>query len=75
MFGDPSDTSCSLFEIKHSKELVADQYRHLIDEEKCTAITHRFGRITGKYVLYRGNAEESNGVQYLNVEEYLKELP
>lgn len=72
---DPSDTSCSLFEIKHSKELVAEQYRHLIDEEKCTAITHRFGRITGKYVLYRGNAEESNGVQYLNVEEYLKELP
>ena len=32
---------------------------------------HRFGSITGRYVIYRGPAETVDDVQYLNVEEYL----
>ena len=50
------------------------QYRHLIDEEKCKATEWRFGTITGKYVIYRGESCEVNGIHYLNVEEYLKGL-
>ena len=72
---DPAAGSCQIFEIKHSTEVVPQQYRHLIDEEKCTQTEHRFGPITGRFVLYRGeNRVLENGVVYQNVEEYLKQL-
>ena len=37
----------------------------------------RFGRITGRFVLYRGEDHvcEENDVRYLNVENYLSALP
>ena len=68
---DPSSSSCEIYEIKHSTELVPEQMRHLLDEEKCRATEHRFGTITGKYVIYRGAEAEVEGVKYLNVEKYL----
>ncbi len=69
---DPNTISCEIYEIKYSKEVVPNQYRHLINAEKCAATEHRYGTITGRYVIYRGEEEESDGVQYLNVEKYLK---
>lgn len=36
--------------------------------------SHRYGEITGRYVLYRGDSAEVHGIQYLNVEGYLKSL-
>lgn len=66
--------TCEIYEIKHSTEVVPEQTRYLRDEEKCSATAHRYGEITGKYVLYRGENQEVDGVQYLNVEEYLKSL-
>lgn len=71
---DPQAASCAIYEIKHSTEVVEAQYRHLVDEEKCKATEWRFGPITGKYVIYRGESCEVNGIHYLNVEEYLKGL-
>lgn len=71
---DPDAASCSIYEVKHSLEAVEDQYKHLIDEEKCKATEFRFGPITGKYVIYRGASHDVNGIRYLNVEEYLKGL-
>ena len=71
---DPDNLTCRIYEIKHSKELVPDQYRHLADKSKCATVEHRFGKITGRYVVYRGTPAESEGIQYLNVEEYLKNL-
>ncbi|MBE5888367.1 MAG: ATP-binding protein [Lachnospiraceae bacterium] len=71
---DPKLLQCKLYEIKYSKEQVPEQYRHLKDEQKCTMTSHRYGDITGKYVIYRGEPAEVDGVQYLNVEEYLKAL-
>ena len=71
---DPKAASCAIYEIKHSTEVVKAQYRHLIDEEKCKATEWRFGPITGKFVIYRGESCEVNGIHYLNVEEYLKGL-
>lgn len=68
---DPATLTCKIYEIKHSKEVVADQYRHLINAEKCAETEHRFGRITGRYVIYRGENTKIDGVQYLNVEQYL----
>ena len=71
---DPATLTCEIYEIKHSKEVVTDQYRHLINAEKCAETEHRFGRITGRYVIYRGGKSEVDGVRYLNVEQYLKSL-
>ena len=71
---DPVSITCEIYEIKHSKEVVESQYRHLIDAEKCAETEHRFGRITGRYVIYRGERTEVDGIEYLNVEQYLKSL-
>ena len=71
---DPEAASCSIYEVKHSAEAVDAQYRHLVDEEKCKTTEFRFGPITGKYVIYRGETQDINDIHYLNVEEYLKGL-
>ena len=34
----------------------------------------RYGPITGKFVLYRGESQVIDGIRYQNVEEYLKTL-
>jgi len=34
----------------------------------------RFGKITGKYVIYRGKTQDVDGIKYVNVEEYLNNL-
>lgn len=71
---DPEAASCSIYEIKHSTEIVEEQYQHLVDADKCAATEFRFGPITGKYVIYRGETQDVNGIHYLNVEEYLNKL-
>lgn len=71
---DPETVSCEIYEIKYSKEIVPNQYRHLINKEKCAETEHRYGTITGKYIIYRGTTTESEDIQYLNVEEYLNAL-
>lgn len=35
---------------------------------------HRYGKIIGRYVIYRGESTETNGIEYLNVKEYLSGL-
>ena len=45
-----------------------------IDEEKCKQTEHRYGPITGKTVLYRGENRVIEGIQYQNVEEYLRNI-
>lgn len=71
---DPKGLNCKIYEVKYSKEQVPAQSRHLKDEEKCAMTSHRYGEITGKYVIYRGESGSLKGIQYLNVEEYLKSL-
>lgn len=68
---DPAAASCRIYEIKHSAEAVPFQYRHLIDRDKCALTEHRFGQITGRYVLYRGPEQVIENVQYINIEHYL----
>ena len=58
-----------------SVEAVPFQYRHLINEDKIKKKKKRFGKVTKKCVLYRGETMQSeNDVMYKNVEEYLNEL-
>ena len=71
---DTKELTCSIYEVKHSSERAPEQYRHLADEEKCSMVSHRYGDIEEKNVIYRGEDAEINGIRYLNVEEYLRGL-
>ncbi len=71
---DEKNSEVSIYEIKHSKERVPEQCKHLIDEEKCRQVSHRYGKIVGKYVIYRGKDAKEGDIAYLNVEKYLKNL-
>lgn len=71
---EPENECCNIYEVKHSTEVVANQYRHLVDDEKCNETEFRFGDIKGKYVIYRGETCDVDGIHYVNVEEYLSKL-
>ena len=72
---DTENNSCEIYEIKHSKERTPQQYRHINDPEKLAETERKYGRITKRAVIYRGDAYiEENGVEYINVEDYLKSL-
>ncbi|WP_026661324.1 AAA family ATPase [Butyrivibrio sp. AC2005] len=71
---DPEEISCKIYEVKYSREHVPEQYRHLVNGEKCDMVSHRYGDITGKYVIYRGEDMTCEDIHYLNVEKYLKSL-
>ena len=71
---DPRKASCEVYEIKHSRVAVPQQYRFLVDDEKGARTEHRFGSITARRVLYRGVSFREGAVEYVNVEEYLRGL-
>jgi len=73
---DKANNTCAIYEIKHSKEYVREQGRHLMDENKLTLTTPRYGSLVGRYVLYLGeNMDSEDGIAYRNAEEFLKKLP
>lgn len=72
---DTKENSCECYEIKHSNQVVPTQAKYLIDEEMLNQTRKRFGKITKRCVLYRGeDLVLENGIEYRNVEEYLKNL-
>ena len=72
---DNANATCEIYEVKHSKEQAKEQFRHLIDEEKLKNTEFRYGKITKRVVIYRGeNTTLENGIEYRNVEDYLKSL-
>ena len=71
---DKKKLSCEIYEIKHSESQTKQQYRHLVDEDKCELTKQRYGNISRRYVIYRGEDALIDGIQYLNVEKYLKSL-
>lgn len=72
---DKAKKQCEIFEIKHSKQMVSTQYRHINNEEKIVLTESQFGKVVRRCVLYRGESKVlENGVEYKNVEEFLKGL-
>lgn len=72
---DSKENTCECYEIKHSVQIVPAQTKYLIDEEKLNQTSKRFGEISKRCVLYRGeDTVLENGIEYRNVEAYLKEL-
>ncbi len=73
---DKNNNTCAIYEIKHSKEYVREQGRHLMDEKKLALTTPRYGSLVGRFVLYLGeNMDSEDGIAYRNAEEFLKNLP
>lgn len=68
---DPVHACCEIYEIKHSDKIAAEQCRHLLNPRKCAETEFRYGRIQGKNVIYRGPSTSLQGINYVNVEEYL----
>ena len=67
--------TCEICEIKHSREAVDEQFRHLVDPQKCAQVEALFGRISSRTVYYRGaDFVHPDGIRYRNVESYLKSL-
>lgn len=74
IYDDEQDT-CELYEVKHSAEIVEHQYHVLTDEDECALVEKKYGTIIKKCVLYRGKPTTlDNGIEYQNVDEYLKQL-
>lgn len=75
VIADEENLACEVYEIKHSEAQAKEQYRHLTDDEKLKNTEFRYGKITKRVVIYRGeNATLENGIEYRNVEDYLKSL-
>ena len=70
----PGTNTSEIYEIKYSRGIYPEQYRHLTDEEKCRETESCYGKITAKSVIYRGETTSWDGIRYINVEEYLKGL-
>jgi hypothetical protein len=72
---DNQSLTVQVYEIKHSDKIVKEQYRHLIDKEKLAETEFRYGKIIKRAVIYRGeNTTTDDGIDYINVEDYLKSL-
>lgn len=68
---DNESLTCDIYEIKHSDKIVDKQARYLLDGDKCSLIEFKYGKITNKCVLYRGESKQVGEVQYKNVEQFL----
>lgn len=68
---DPRTSTCKIYEIKYGNEVYPNQYQHLIDETKLKITEFRYGDIKKRCVIYNGSTHLENGIEYINVDEYL----
>lgn len=74
VIADEKNATCEIFEVKHSTVQTPEQYKNLVDAEKCKATAFRYGNITRRVVLYRGVSSMAGDIEYINVEEFLRSL-
>ena len=68
----PATNEYELFEVKHAMVSDDRQARHLRDREMLAEVERRFGKVSGRSVLYRGKPfRAEDGVCWRNVEEFL----
>lgn len=69
---DNNNNTIFAIEVKHSSELVENQYHHLTNPDFCSEIEGKTGMlIANKAVVYRGCNSESKGVLFINAEDFL----
>lgn len=74
VIADEKSITCEIYEVKHTGNIYKDQYKNLLDEGKCATAEHEYGAITKKTVLYQGENDVIDGINYMNVTQYLEEL-
>lgn len=74
VIADEKTITCEIYEVKHTGNIYKDQYKNLLDEGKCAAAEHEYGAIIKKTVLYQGENDVIDGINYKNVTQYLEEL-
>lgn len=70
---DEKDLTCEIYEIKHSSEIADEQFKNLIDEDKCKEAEFQFGDIISRNVIYRGPDRKYKGINYINALSYLED--
>lgn len=68
---DSKSLSCETYEIKYGKDVYPSQYQHLINEDKLKVTEFNYGDIKRRCVIYNGESHIDNGIEYINVDEYL----
>lgn len=72
---DKNKAEVECFEIKHSDEIIEEQAKHLLNEDNIVSTERIYGKVIRRCVLYKGGSGiASNGIEYKNVEEFLKEI-
>ena len=72
---DKKKAEVECFEIKHSDEIIEEQAKHLLNEDNIVSTEKIYGKVIRRCVLYKGGSGiASNGIEYKNVEEFLKEI-
>ncbi len=72
---DITANTCEVYEIKHSGQSNPNQAKHLKREDFCSATERKYGKITGKYILYNGPDKcVDDNITYRNVATYLRNL-
>lgn len=71
---DTQNITCKIYEIKHTDKCTPQQYKNLLNEEKCALTQFQYGTITEKIVLYQGKNKIVDGIRYQNLKEYLETL-
>lgn len=70
------ENTYAAYEIKHSRECVPEQARHLQNERMLSLAASHIGQLVGRCVLYLGeNLDTKDGIAYRNAEQFLKQLP
>lgn len=68
-----NSNSFDIYEIKHSDAVSFEsQTKYLRDEELLGRLTKEYGNLNHRRVLYRGESRTIEGIEYINVAEYLK---
>lgn len=62
-----------LYEVKHSHTINEMQARHLKNEEYMKLLSSKYNKVASKNILYQGPNTIVDGINYLNVSDYLKE--
>ncbi|SFB82557.1 AAA family ATPase [Butyrivibrio sp. YAB3001] len=68
---DEKNCTCEIYEIKHSSEIVSSQYKHLVNSSMCEQTEFKYGEIKSKNVLYNGESTVVDGINYMNIKDYL----
>lgn len=71
---DRDDWTAEIYEIKYNEHPYPGQARFLIDPELASIFEGHYAKIDKRVVIYRGPNQNENGIEYINVHDYLAGL-